>query len=97
MTKRIGGFRRKTKSKLSKSPRTKGKISLTKYLQEFKLDENVVLKMEPGYQKGSYFPRFHGKSGLIIGKQGYCYKVRIRDGNKIKDLIIHPIHLMRVK
>jgi len=88
--------RRKTKSKLSKSPRAKGKISLTRYLQEFNIDENVILKTEPGYQKGSYFPRFHGKSGLITGKQGYCYKVRIKDGDKVKNLIIHPIHLRKI-
>jgi large subunit ribosomal protein L21e len=95
MTKRMGGFRRKTRSKLKKTPRTKGKISLTKYFQEFKLNENVILNAEPGYQKAMYLPRFHGKPGIVTGKQGKCYKVKIKDGNKTKNLIIHSVHLKR--
>ena len=95
MTKRIGGFRRKTRSKLSKSPRTHGKISLTRYFQEFKVNEKVVLKAEPSFQKAMYFPRFHGLPGIITGKQGECYTVRIKDGNKTKNLVIHPIHLKK--
>ena len=95
MTKRIGGFRRKTRSKLSKTPRSRGKISLTRYLQDFKLNEKVVLDAEPSFQKGMYYPRFHGKAATVTGKQGDCYVVKIKDGNKDKSLIIHPIHLKR--
>lgn len=95
MTKRLGGFRRKTRSKLSKTPRTKGKLNLTKYFQEFNLDDRVILNAEPSYQKAMYFPRFHGKSGIIMGKQGLCYKVKIKDGNKTKNLIVHAVHLKR--
>ena len=95
MTKRIGGFRRKTRSKLRKTPRTKGKISLTKYFQEFNVNEKVILNAEPGYQKAMYHPRFHGKPGTIIGKQGNCYIIKIKDGGKSKELIVHPVHLKR--
>ena len=35
MTKRLGGFRRKTRSKLRKTPRTKGKIKLSE-VENFK-------------------------------------------------------------
>ncbi|MBW3021882.1 hypothetical protein KY328_03110 [Candidatus Woesearchaeota archaeon] len=35
MVKRIGGARRKTRSKMKKPVRRKGKISITKYFQEF--------------------------------------------------------------
>jgi large subunit ribosomal protein L21e len=95
MTKRIGGFRRKTKSKLRKTPRAKGKISLTKYFQDFKIDQRVILNAERGYQKAMYHPRFHGKPATIIGKQGKCYVVEIKDGNKSKSLIVHGVHLKR--
>lgn len=97
MTKRIGGFRRKTRSKLRKDPRQHGKISLARYLQAFNINDKVILHAEPGYQKAMYHPRFHGKSGLVIGMQGSCYKVKIKDGGKLKTFIIHPIHLKKLK
>ncbi|MEK6907028.1 MAG: 50S ribosomal protein L21e [Nanoarchaeota archaeon] len=95
MTKRIGGFRRKTRSKLSKSPRTKGKISLTRYFQEFNVNDKVTLNAEPSYQKGMYLPRFHSKPGTITGRQGRCYLVEIKDGGKTKNLVVHGIHLKK--
>jgi large subunit ribosomal protein L21e len=95
MSKRIGGFRRKTRNKLKKSLRDKGKISINKYFQEFKIGEKVVLKAEPAIQKGMYFPRFHSKTGLVKGKKGSCYEIIIKDGGKAKMLIVHPIHLQK--
>ncbi len=96
MTKRLGGFRRKTRSKLRKTPRTKGKIRLNRYMQEFKVNEKVILNAEPAYQKAMYHPRFHGKIGIITGKQGSCYLVKIKDGGKNKDLIVHPLHIKKI-
>ena len=93
MVQRIGGFRRKTRSKLRKKVREKGKISISKYLQSFKVGEKVCLKAEPAVQKGMYFPRFHGKVGTVKSKRGKCYEVFIKDGKKEKMLIIHPVHL----
>lgn len=95
MAKRIGGFRRKTRNKLKKSLRDKGKISINKYFQEFKIGEKVLLKAEPAIQKGMYFPRFHSKTGLVKGKKGSCYEIIIKDGGKAKMLIVHPIHLQK--
>lgn len=96
MAQRIGGFRRKTRNKLKKNIRTKGKISIKKYLQVLKNGEKVLLKAEPAVQKGMYFPRYHGRSGTIVGKKGKCYEVKILDGKKPKVLIIHPIHLKKI-
>lgn len=95
MAKRTGSFRRKTRYKLKKNIKERGKISIRKYLQEFKLGEKVVLKAEPAVQKGMYFPRFHGKIGVIKGKQGNCYKILIKDKNARKIQIVHPVHLIR--
>ncbi len=95
MSKRIGGFRRKTRNKLKKSLRDKGKISINKYFQQFKIGERVVLKAEPAIQKGMYFPRFHSKTGLVKGKKGSCYEIIIKDGGKEKTLTVHPIHLQK--
>ena len=95
MTTRIGGFKRKTRHKLQKSVRQKGKISLKKYFQEFVEGDRCVLKAEPAVQKGMYFPRFHGKSGIISTKRGNCYEVEIKDGKLKKILVVHPVHLLK--
>ena len=96
MVKRIGTARTKTRHKLQKKRREKGKLSLSKFFQTFDEGEKVVLKAEPSYQKGLYFMRFHGKVGKVSGKKGRCYEVQITDFDKKKNLIVHPVHLKRV-
>ncbi|MBS3174531.1 50S ribosomal protein L21e [Candidatus Woesearchaeota archaeon] len=96
MVKRIGGFRRKTRHKLAKNYREKGKLSLVKYFQQFKTGDKVCLVAEPSKHNGMYHPRFHGRVGTVDGKKGNCYEVQIRDGNMRKSLIVHPIHLKRL-
>ncbi len=95
MVKRTGGFRYKTRQKLRKLIRTRGKISIRNYFQKFNINDRVQLTAEPSIHKGMYHPRFHGKSGIVMGKQGNCYKILVKDGSKDKTFIIHPIHLKR--
>ncbi|MBU0535995.1 MAG: 50S ribosomal protein L21e [Nanoarchaeota archaeon] len=94
--KKKGGFRRGTRSKLRKGFRQKGKVSITRFFQEFKEGERVLLKAEPSVHGGMYFPRFHGRSGTIQGKKGRCYEVLIKDIKKDKVITIHPVHLRRL-
>ena len=96
MVQRIGGFRRKTRYKFRKEKRSRGKISLTKYFQSFDIGDRVYLHLEPAVQKGMYYPRFMGKSGIVKGKRGKCYEVAINDIGKEKMLIVHPVHLKKV-
>ncbi len=96
MVTRTGSTRRKSRKKLTKTIRQRGKISLTRYFAEYKPGASVVLKAEPAVQKGMYHVRFHGKRGIIEGKQGDCYNVMIKDGSKQKTLIVHPVHLKKV-
>jgi large subunit ribosomal protein L21e len=93
--KRTGGLRRKTRHKLKKNVRTKGKISLRRFFQRFSEGDKVYLTAEPAVQKGLYHPRFHGKAGIIRSKQGSNYYVDIKDGNKPKTLLTHPVHLKK--
>jgi len=95
--KRIGGFRRKSRAKFTKDIREKGKISLTRFFQKFNDGDRVLLSVEPAIQKGMYSPKFMGKSGLIKRKNGKCYEVNVKDGGKEKCLIVHPVHLRRLK
>ena len=95
MSKRIGGPRRGTRRKFSKNIRQKGKISTTRYIQEFKKGDNVVLCAEPAVQKSLYHQRHHGRQGVVQKKIGKCYEILIRDINKEKKVIVHPVHLKK--
>lgn len=93
--KRIGGNRRKTRKKLRIGVKNKGKLPITKYLQKFNNGDKVILSAYPGYQKGMYHPRFHGKMGEVNGMQGKNYFVQIKDGKVKKDVLVHPVHLKK--
>ncbi|PIN87236.1 50S ribosomal protein L21e [Candidatus Woesearchaeota archaeon CG10_big_fil_rev_8_21_14_0_10_44_13] len=95
MTKRVGGIRRKTRNIFSKTIRQKGKISISKYLQQYKVGDRVILKAEPAIQKGLYHHRHHGRQGIVQGKRGSCYEVLIKDMGKQKKIISHPVHLKK--
>ena len=82
---------------MTKKPSERGKFSLRSYLKELQINDKVVLKMEPSIQKGMYFPRFHGKVGIVKAKKGSCYEVTIKDFKKEKTVIVHPVHLKRTQ
>ena len=93
--KRIGGFRRKTRHKLSKNIKERGKIGITRFFRKFIEGDRVCLNAEPAYQKGMYNPRFHGKIGTVVGKKGKCYEIKFKDIKKEKKVVVHPVHLKR--
>ncbi len=95
MAQRIGGARRKTRHKLAKSVRQRGKMSIAKYMRSYKEGETVILTAEPSVQKAMYHPRFHGKSGLVVGKRGVCYEVLINDTGLEKMVVVHPVHIKK--
>lgn len=97
MARNLGTLRTKTRYKLQKEVRQKGKISVSRYFQEFKKGDKVHLVAEPAVQKGMYFARFFGRTGVILAKRGNCYEIEIIDGSKKKMLISHPVHLKRAK
>jgi large subunit ribosomal protein L21e len=97
MVKRTGGMRRKTRQILQKHVKQRGKVSITKFLNEFKAGDKVVLKAEPAcVGNGMYHPMFHGKSAVVLKKTGFCYEVEIKDGSIRKKLIVHAVHLKRM-
>ncbi|MFH1276250.1 MAG: 50S ribosomal protein L21e [Candidatus Woesearchaeota archaeon] len=96
MVTRIGTTQRKTRHKFKASIREKGKVSLSKYFQEFKVGDKVGLKTHPLIIKGRFHSRFHGLSGNVKAQKGNCYEVIIRDGGKQKTVCVHPIHLVRI-
>ncbi len=89
----MGGFRRKTRHKLTKPLREKGKVTITRLLRKFKVGDRVTLVLEPAVSKGVFNPRFQGQAGVVKSKKGECYEVEINDSGKRKSLTIHPVHL----
>lgn len=79
-----------------KKIRTKGKIQLSRYFQELKDGDSVAIVKEPSIQ--AKFPeRIQGKTGIIEGKRGMFYIIKIKDQAKEKKFLIAPVHLKRIK
>lgn len=95
MVTRIGGNRRKSRHKLSKNIRQRGKLSLTKFFRKFDEGDKVYLVMDPTYQKASFPARFHGKAGVIKAKRGKCYEIEIKDFSKKKRILTHAVHMKK--
>jgi ribosomal protein L21E len=78
-----------------KQLRTRGKIRFSNYFQEFKEGDKVSVIKELSVQPK--FPdQIQGRSGIVSGKRGNSYLVRINDFKKEKLYIIHPVHLKRL-
>ncbi len=86
------GFRIKSRKKLRKKIREKG-IKIRRALQVFEVGQRVHIDIDPAVHKGMPHPRFQGRTGVVIGKRGRAYLVRIRDGGLYKTLIVRPEHL----
>lgn len=91
MTKKSRGFRAKTRFKIKQKVAYRPPV--TKFLQEFKKNQKIVIVQEPSSQRGMPHPRFKGKTGKILDRRGKSYIVEILDGNKVKKLICRPEHL----
>ncbi len=79
-----------------KSVRTRGKLQLSKYFQEFKAGDHVAVIRERSV--ACNFPsNLQGRTGTVESKRGKTYIVNIKDQNKPKQHLIHPIHLKKIK
>lgn len=88
------GIRAKTRKKLAQKPGYRPTI--TKFLQEFKEGQRVIINPEPSSHSGMPHHRFKGKIGKVIERRGKSYIVEIIDGNKVKKVISKPEHLKAV-
>jgi len=75
-----------------KKIRTKGKIRLSRYFQEFKKGDFVAVVKEPSVQPR--FPeRLQGRTGTVEGKRGRSCIIKIQE----KKFLIAPVHLRKIK
>ena len=79
-----------------KPVRTRGKLQLSRYFQELKEGDSVAIVEEASVK--SHFPkRLQGRTGVVEGKRGRAYLIKVKDLNKEKRFLIAPIHLKKIK
>ncbi len=91
------GYRSKTRSLLRKKPREKGKVGLSKLLEDYHLGDRVCIRIDPSVHKGMPHRRFQGKIGTIAERRGRAYVVEILMGNEKRKTIARPEHLQSYK
>jgi large subunit ribosomal protein L21e len=97
MGNRSRGFLSRSRGFLSKAPREKGMPPVNRFVQEFNVGDKVVIDVEPSVRKGMPHKRYQGKVGIVAGKRGRAFIVDVKLGDKVKRLIVNPVHLKEHK
>lgn len=92
------GYRHRTRKLFKKSVRERGIVPpLSLLMVNYNVGERVHIVVNPSVHAGMPHRRYHGRTGIIIGKRGKCYVVSVMLGNKEKTLFIRPEHLKPVE
>jgi large subunit ribosomal protein L21e len=65
--------------------------------QKFEIGETTHIVIDSSIHKGQPHPRYHGVTGRVIGMQGNAYIVAVKDGGKIKKIIVTSPHMRKCK
>ncbi len=87
------GYRSGARRLLTKEPRERGKMKLSKLLYEYQPGIQVVVKIDSSTQKGMPHRRYHGRVGTVLNKRGRSYVVSVSQGDAIREIIVRPEHL----
>jgi len=90
-------MRKKSRDKLSRTVRARGISPVVRAIQEFETGAMVHVIIDPSIHRGMPHPRFHGKTGEVVGKRGRAFVLKVTDGNATKTLITLPEHLTAQK
>ena len=96
MVQRSKGLRSKSRHIMKKPVRESGLTPITRKLREFPEGTRVAIKLDPASQAGTPHLRFQGHTGVVIGKQGNAFLVKVVIGQKEKTLIANAEHLKQV-
>ncbi|MBT3940667.1 50S ribosomal protein L21e [Candidatus Woesearchaeota archaeon] len=96
MVQRTGGSRYKTRHKLQKKARDRGKLPITKILRTFDIGERVRIMQESSQHSAMPHPRFKNLVGTVKKMQGKAYLVQIKDIRKIKHVLAKAVHLRKL-
>jgi large subunit ribosomal protein L21e len=91
------GYKTGTRKLLRKHIRSKGMIPLGRLLREYAPGEKVNIIIDSSIAKGQPHKRFHGKVGVVRERRGRAYVIMIKDGEKEKQLIVRPEHMVPQK
>jgi large subunit ribosomal protein L21e len=82
------GYRHRTRKILRKRVRERGGVpSLSYLLIDYRDGDRVHIVIDPAIQKSMPHRRYHGRTGIIVGKRGKSYEVKVHLGDKEKTLI----------
>ena len=76
--------------------REKGKIQLSKYFQNLKEGDRVAIVREASLP-ANFLGSLQGRTGVIEGRRGKAYIVKLKDYNQEKRYIVEAIHLKKIK
>jgi len=88
------GYRHRTRKLLKKNVRERGSVPpLSLLMINYNVGDRVHIVINPSIHAGMPHRRYHGKTGVVIGKRGKCYIVSVKLGDREKVLFIRPEHL----
>ncbi|VVB70818.1 50S ribosomal protein L21e [uncultured archaeon] len=73
-----------------------GRLTTNQMLATYEEGDRVLINANPRYKRGQPHLRFNHREGTVIGTQGNGLRVRIKDGDKFKELIVTTNHVTRV-
>ncbi|MEK6915360.1 MAG: 50S ribosomal protein L21e [Nanoarchaeota archaeon] len=81
----------------NKKIRSRGKISLTKYFQQFDEGDSVAVVRDLTVQSPGFPSRIQGRTGVVIEKRGTSYVILVKDFTRDKVYIVRPVHLKKIE
>ena len=75
-----------------KSVRERGKIRFSEYFKTLNEGDRVAIVKEKSVAN-NLPKRVQGRTGIVAGKRGNSYIIKVKDLNKEKEFIVGPIHL----
>ncbi len=94
MVKSSKGFRSRSRGTFTKEVRERGLPPITRFLQTFEVGQKVIVRIEPSDPHGQPHPRYQGRVCTVLERVGRAYRIAFLDGQKPKQLIANPIHLI---
>ncbi|MGB9729385.1 MAG: 50S ribosomal protein L21e [Thermoprotei archaeon] len=84
------GYRTRSRNLFSAERARKG---LSVYLRKYEIGNRVHININPASLTTAPHRRFQGLTGIIIGKRGHAYIIRVNLGNEERTVITTPEHL----
>ena len=93
--KKARGTRAKTRAKFAR--KSKQRATVNKLVQDFVVGERVKVIIDSSIHSGLPNKRYQGSTGVVLGKQGRLFNVKVRKGSLIRQLLVSAAHLVGEK